>query len=173
MKYFIVTLFCYFLVDKGIQAQKVYVDENPSYIAKHKEQKIEKIVYTPQSTIFFCRYSIPPTKYKSIVMFYGSKSKKACLMVDSTFQDRLPLIRFRNLKKNGVLVQKELKHLTYIDPSKIDTIEMTYELHFGKILPDIKSIYLTSIDKYKTNNEYFDFFVQIKKKEDLIPLQRR
>ncbi len=121
----------------GVNLQAQFTDKHVQYESQLDYFFIDSIRYTPENTIFFIHIS--PEKGQMLTFSGAYTSLSWNLVRSDQTSDVFPLVSYKNIKENNLLLKKELKsaEIFYLEAKKAT---YTAELYYDKLPANVLSV---------------------------------
>ncbi|BDS09943.1 OmpA family protein [Aureispira anguillae] len=166
MKKLLCHLFCFTLflalTTNNILAQEQhnYTDHKPQYRKWQDSYILDKIDYTPSSTIFYFRF-VCDHETSGGAIFYPPGGESPWYLKGRGIDKEFDITAVKNIRRNGVLVKenvsKEAFHVDHLSTKAGHTI-FSCEVHFGRLDDDMKVADLIEGKGQEFNRKHFNCF---------------
>jgi outer membrane protein OmpA-like peptidoglycan-associated protein len=159
-KFIVITSFLLSVVAlaQAQNSERNYTDHKPEYRKWQDSYILDKIEYTPDATIFFFRFICNNARSGGAV-FYPPQHRDAWFLKGKNVERTFPMLAVKNVRKDGVLIKKEVTQLYQSDPSgPIGYTIFSCEVHFGALDNEMRVADLIEGRGQEYNRRHFNCF---------------
>lgn len=140
-------------------SERRYTDHKPEYRKWKDSYILDKIEYQPDATVFYFRF-ICDNLNSGGAIFYPPGGKYAWYLKGVDVKRDFPLIAVKNIRRDGILIKKEVKDGVFNSPPANLTGYTIFscEVHFGPLDNEVKMADLIEGYGQEYNRLHFNCF---------------